>query len=580
MPAIKLVAFLGELPKVIPRLLPDGAAQSAVNCRLEDGSLSPIRAPLRITTTGSADTRTIYKHQGDWLAWDTVVHAAPGPVADERLYYTGDGVPKVKLAGDIYPLALAAPATALTATLGGTGSGDVVTRVYVYTWVTALGEESEPCAASTPLDWQPGNTVTLSGFAATPAGRNITKQRIYRSQTGQTGTYLYLIAERAADTANYVDTIAVDAFQEPLRTADWNPPPDTLEGLTAMPNGMMAAFDGRKLYFCEPFHPHAWPEKYVLTTDSDIVGLGSIDNAVIIMTKAQPFYAVGSMPENMVMQKIESNWPCINGRGIVDLGFAICYPTYEGMVMVQAGGASSLITASLLDRDDWLGLSPSTMVCAQRSGRYEAFFNATIEGTMVTGSISIEPGSLPFLSRTDTVATAAYFDVSESALYIVLSGTQDIMRIDAPGAASEQFYWRSKEFILPYDENFGAIQIDTEGDLTQAEVDAAIARRAAVVADNAVLIAAGSIMGEINACPINGQAINGDILAPLPPIGSQLAVGVIADGVRVATVLATNKPARLPGGFKARKWEIDVAGNIAVTNIVLGRTMFDITNTP
>ena len=66
----------------------------------------------------------------------------------------------------------------------------MTTRLYVYTWVTAFDEESEPCPISADVLWQSGMTVTLSGFQATPAGRNITK-----SDSGACGVNLSKVIE-------------------------------------------------------------------------------------------------------------------------------------------------------------------------------------------------------------------------------------------------------------------------------------------------------------------------------------------------------------------------------------------------
>ena len=42
MATLKLVGFSGEIPKLLPRLLPDMSAQAAFNVRLDDGALTPI----------------------------------------------------------------------------------------------------------------------------------------------------------------------------------------------------------------------------------------------------------------------------------------------------------------------------------------------------------------------------------------------------------------------------------------------------------------------------------------------------------------------------------------------------------
>jgi hypothetical protein len=577
---IVLTAFRGEQPRIIPRLLPETAAQRAINARLDDGGLTPFRVPAK-EADASAGKKTIYKHGADWLTFDTVVDAAPGPVATDRLYYTGDGVPKMRVGTDVYDLAIAAPSPALTAVLGGAGSGDVSTRIYVYTWVTDFGEESEPSPASNAVDWQPGNTVTLSGFAATPANREITKQRIYRSQTGTTGTWFYLVAERAAASTDFVDNVAVDALQEPLPSADWNAPPAGLAGLKAGPNGMMAAFAGKDVYFCEPWRPHAWPEKYVQTADYAIVGLAWIGTALVIMTEGQPYLASGTAPETMRMDKLETNLPCINQRGIVDLGYAVAYPSHEGLVAARADGTIGIVSSRLFDRDSWLALSPSTFVAAQHAGRYAAFYDTTdANGARVAGAIFIDPGGEGDLIRSADIAAAAFYELESGGLFFLDALDNDIYRLDAPGAIRARLYWKSKPFILPYPENFGVIRIDANATLTGDEQANDAAAQAGAIAANAALIAAGSIQGEINANPLNVLPVNGNILQDVPDGSPSVTVTVIADTTRSIDIGQTNRPVRLPSGFTAEQWEIEVSTNVRIHRIAMAKTMDELKMTP
>jgi len=592
MSAITLTAFTGEQPRVIPRLLPNTAAQSAYDVRLDDGALTPTRKSVQITALGSSAYKTIYRHQGEWLAWDNVVDAVPGPVADDRLYYTGDGAPKIRASGNTYGLTVPRPTAAPVATASGTGAGDIVTRVYVYTWVTSFGEESEPSDASNAMDWQPGQTVTLSGFSAVPGDRAITSQRIYRSQTGQSGTYFYFIAERNASSADFVDNVAVDAFQEALPSADWNAPVDTLVGLTAMPNGMMAAFSGRDLYFCEPFQPHAWPEKYALRTDYDIVGLGAIGTALIIMTTGNPYLATGSSPDTMQMVKLEANWPCINQRGIVDLGTVIAYPSNEGLVAAYADGSINLVSGNLFNRDDWLALSPSTIVAGQMSGRYVMFYDTKdYAGNVVAGALSIDISGTPFIVRTAERATAVFYEIESGALYFLRHGESNVYRLDAPEGPRNMMYWESKEFVLSAPENFGAILVDALFELTGDEQQNIDSEIATIIAANDALIAAGPIGGEMNGAPLNTYLHAGDMLTPLPTAtgGSQVAgsgstgtlnVVVKAGGKQVANVTRTGKAARLVGGFKSRSWSVAVSGDVRIDRIALAKSMDELRSLP
>ena len=580
MATLKLIQFSGEIPRLIPRLLPDTAAQRAENVRLDDGGLTPIRqSRLDDTIVGVDPIQTIYKNGADWLAWDTVVHAAPGPVATDRLYYTGDGAPKMLAGGVTYDLALDAPTGALTATLGGVGTGAITTRLYVYTWVTAFGEESEPCPVSNEVNWQPGNTVTLSGFATTPTGRNITKQRIYRSQSSvSAGTDLFLIAERTASTSNYVDSIPVDDFAEVLPSRDWNPPPDTLEGLISLPNGMMAAFVAatKEICFCEPFRPHAWPEKYRITIDWTPVALGAYGTTLVVMTQGQPYIVSGTAPENMVAEKLELNAPCINARGVVDLGTSVAYPSHDGLVVVGSGGAS-IATNSLMTRNAWLKTSPATFVASQYSGRYLASYEyLEADNTSTAGTLIFDlTGSTPFMMRASRKADACFYDLPNSALYM-LEGNA-IYEYDALGQVNEIMTWQSKQFVLPAPATFGVILIEGADELTPEEQAAIDDQIAAIEAQNAILFAQDSIGGEINGAAYNTYPVNGDQLVPLPQ-DTFIAVEVYADGELLATIREINTVKRLPPK-KARNWEVKVNGSKPVAQITMATVARELNST-
>lgn len=619
MTTIKLIGFTGEIPRIQPRQLPEAGAQYAFNCRLEDGSLVPIRERRFVrdlTDLGLSQVQTIYLHDGEWLAWDAVVNAVPGPVATDRLYYTGDGAPKMRVDGDVYDLAVPYPTVALSGTPSGPGTGSTYTRIYVYTFVTEFGEESEPSAASAAVSWQSGQVVTLTGFQAAPAGRGITLQRIYRSQTSSSGdTQLYFIAERAASASDYVDSIAVNAFAEALPSANWNAPPATLKGLTAMPNGMMAAFDGKKLYFCEPYRPHAWPEAYVLTTNYNIVALAAYGTSLVVATEGTPYVAQGTAPENMQMERIETNLPCINARSMVDLGYAAAYASNDGLVVVSAGTAR-VVTDQLFTRLQWRQLGPSSMVAGQLGGRYFASYESLDEdGQPISGTLCLDlTGATPFLVRMDDTADAFFYQVETGSLYFLVD--QSVYEFDSISQPAGDMVWRSKLFVTPNPENFGAMYIDGGRQLTPAEQAALEALLAALYAQNELIYAgsqigvpqfipfqpyysgfngspynayaingnsdevwddvtlppSGSIGGELNGEAANVYAINGDPLNRAFIENNDLTVRIYADRALVAVINDLNQMIRLPSGFKARQWEIEVEGSSPVYEIAMANT--------
>lgn len=580
MTIIKLAAFTGESPRTAPRLLPDTGAQVARAVRLEDGELSPYRRPFaveNVRTQVQGVVKTIYRHLGEWLAWDKIVHCVPGPVAQDRLYYTGDGKPKMRVDGVIYGLGLTPPPTKLTATVAGTVDATLsATRLYVYTRVTAFGEESEPSPISADVLTSPGLVVTLSGFQAAPSGRGFVKQRIYRSQTGTTGgANLYFVAERDDSNAVFVDNLPATDFNEPLPSLEWSAPPDDLTGLVALPNGLMAGYIGKDLYFCEPYRPHAWPVKYMLSANYDITGLAVSGSTLIVGTKGTPVLVGGTTPDTMTMEHADLAMPCVSPQGMVDMGYAALYPSNDGLTMVQ-NGVPNLVSQSLLTRDQWQQLNPATMVCGQFYGRYYASYSYKDKNqTVQTGTLIFDiSGAQPFLIRSQHSATAMFYDVRDNKLYMAIGTT--VFEWDSLLADSDVYTYRTKAFVTPEPTSFGVIMIEADG---RENYDLALARAAAAkkIRDaNEALFATHRLGGALAEEALDTLTINGDNLQPLP-FAASIAVNVYADDKFVATITNIGTAERLPPVL-ARQWEVEITGTIAIDQITMARTAQELRN--
>lgn len=576
MATLTLLGFTGEIPRLLPRLLPNSAAVEAFNTRLDDGGLTPIRLPRFVHHFAGAPEggyKTFYRHLNDWLAWENHVYAVPGPVASERLYIFGDGKPKMRVNGVVYDLAVPAPTAALTGTLSGDPTSDLnATRLYVYTNVSQFGEESAPSPVSNEIDWYPGQTVTLTGFnASMENGRIAATQRIYRSQTATTGTNLFLIYERDASADPFVDNIPLESIQEPLPSLHWNPPPDDLTGVISMPNGMMAGFSGKDVYFCEPYIPHAWPQTYSMAVDYNIVALAAYGTTLVVMTEGNPYIMTGSAPENMQSEKLELNLPCINARGVQDMGYSIIYPSHDGLVSVSSGGAS-VVTSSVLNRTDWEQHQPRTMVSGRIGGRYLACYRYTDDRLVeFSGSMIFDmTGAQPFIIRSDVFPDAMYHDTASGLLYYLVGG--DVFVWDAPGQVNALQYWKSKEFVLPRPTNFGAILIEGGSPMTEEELQALADRQVEITEENQKIIDTQNLLGALNEARMNEVAVNGDILTPVPGLNRTVAVSVYADGDHVITLGRVDAMARLPSGFKARRWAVSVSSDMPITQITMATT--------
>lgn len=381
---IAITSFIGAAPRINPQKLPPDAAQVAMNVDFTDGTLGPIREP-KLVHVFETPVFSIFKDDTEWLGFTDYVNVVRGPVAQNRLYYTGDGAPKMRVGGSVYPLAIPAPISAPTVTALTSPTGPTEDVLYCYTWVTSFGEESQPSPLSAVLPFASGVIHRVSGFAATPAGRSITHRRIYRSQTSITGaTELFFVAEIAVAATQYDYNSATTPLGEAILTKDYDPPPAGLSGLTQLPNGMMAAFEGRDLYFCEPFIPHAWPEKYVITVNAPIVGLAAFGSSLAVLTTEAPYVVQGLAPDQMVSEVVETALPCLSGRGIVDTGYSAIYPSTEGLVLIGEG-RRELITETIFSREQWFSLNPGSIAAGLFKDQYVFIHNSSAFDTYDMG---------------------------------------------------------------------------------------------------------------------------------------------------------------------------------------------------
>lgn len=455
--AIKaVVAFGGIAPRVNPSLLADNIAQVANNCVLWHGDLRPLSAPTDVVTPvalGSA-IASIYRIGQDlpetqyWLRWATDVDVVRGMIADdtsERTYYTGDGAPKVTdltlatQGGTNYPvnawtLGIPAPLDA-PVLVASSATAPVETRVYVYTYVSAWGEEGAPSPPTKVVVAESGS-VTLSNMSGAPAGNfNIAWRRIYRSEETDDGSAIYRFVKEIAITASStVDNLAATDLGEEMTTLDYHMPPATMKGLVALPNGIMGAFDGYDLLLCEPYKPYAYPTKYRLTTDYPIVGLGVFGSSIVVCTTGVPYLVSGVHPETMSMEKVQGiQQACVSKRSITSSDDGVVYASPDGLVYIGASGAQ-LLTKERFTRKDWQALNPATIDAYWHDGRYIALHAG--------GGFIMDATEAGSFTTFDDISTAGHVDLLTDALYLCIGGV--VKKFN--NGANKSFTWRSKRW--------------------------------------------------------------------------------------------------------------------------------------
>ncbi len=450
--------FSGIRPKVDASLLPDGNAQVADNIDTEHGGLAALAGTRDIMALVKPGVKTIYRfgqalnsETQYWFHWTTEVDVVKGPIANdtlERTYWTGDGVPRyttseVATAGSnlpstSYPLGIPAPVGAPLLLVAGTptAGSSAETRVYIYTFVTANGEESAPSAPAT-TSFHPGQTITVSEMATTADNNAVLAfKRIYRSQRG---VYLF-VAQIAVGVTSFADTVESAALGEVCPSIDWDVPSPTMYGLTGGPNGMMAALDKFTVRLCEPYRPHAWPEIYSQTMQYSAVGIGQFGQSFVILTTGLPSILTGTHPGNMSVSAAEFYQPCLSSRSIVSAAGAVMWASPDGLVSIGAGGEQNL-TMALFTPKQWRALAPETLIGAW----HEDWYVGTFERAGVRIGFRFRPSTQEWVDLPQLTATAMYRDTAGDALYVAVGD-----RIQQFGDGIPVAYrWKSGNIVTP-----------------------------------------------------------------------------------------------------------------------------------
>lgn len=462
-----------------PLLVPETSGVDSRNCNPEAGDLRPLNAALTVASVITS-AQTIYRmgrlapsDTNYWLAWAADVDVARGFIADdtaERTFWSGDGVPKwtdnsIGLGAPPYPdssgvriLGVPKPnaTPGLTETVAGTGTDEA--RAYVVVWVNDRGEISMPSTAVT-ITCKPGATIRVTRNATVPSGAyGLTTWRVYRTVAGNDEDYFY-VGEALAATAFLDTTDSTLNTADPLPSEDWDMPPSDLKGLKVLWAGMMVGFRGKELCFCEPLYPFAWPQRYRVQLDADIVGLARMGLTLVVLTVDQPYVLTGSNPEAMVPQVVEFRQACLSKRGIVELGNAVVWPSPDGAAYLASDGTRKLLTEGTATRDNWQTLSPSTMIGVENEGVILWAYGSS--GSRK--SLEIDPRAAADGIRFHDVGfAAAYRDPVGDALYILQDGaTGNVQRWDSGSTLTARFKSRVVRVSHPTNFAYGQVLADS-----------------------------------------------------------------------------------------------------------------------
>jgi hypothetical protein len=480
---------------------------------------------------------------------------------------------------------------------GGAGTGatfnltfpSVENRVYVYTYVSTFGtikEESGPSPASSVVNAYSGVAVNVSSFATAPttaAGYNITALRIYRSISDGSGNFNYAFVTEIAVTpatgapasSTYADSLTATQLGAALPSLTWGPPPDGLQGIVTMANGILAGFVGNTVWFSEPYYPHAWPSSYSLTVPHNIVGLGSFGNMLVVATEKFPYVISGTSPGAMSQERLPLPEPCVSKRSIVSDEYGVTYASPNGLVSIGSG-QRGVISQKLFRRDEWQTYTPSSLIGAIYDGKYFGTFTSS-NYSPNNQTMVLSRDDVPAMSYLNDIVKlqvgAVHVDQQYGFLYYYSTVDQKIYKLDSDDNNPTTYDWQSKRFVFMHGETFSALKVDA--DYSTANSTNAYAAQVAAIAAANQLIPTTSWNAALGLAVLNKYTVNGGALTdfPAPQTVRVINVTLYGDDGAVAASLAVTSfdTVRLPP-FRCREMQVRIQGNANVRGIALATT--------
>lgn len=414
--------------------------------------------------------------------------------------------------------------------------------------------------------------------------RGITHLYVYRSRVTIAGEATYALVimidirdgaampvnvERQGNTFIFKDTVATLDLQDSLVSSTWQAPPDNLQGIISMRNGILAGFLDKTVYISEPNMPHAWPEAYRIPTDYEIVGLGVFGNTLVICTKGYTFVCVVSNPSAALLIPIQEAAPCVSKRSIVSMTAGVLYASKLGIFHVNGSGAQ-LITKQLITDKEWEIYNPETMRATPFQNRYAVFFdgkNYEING-FVVDFVEANIG----LQGISTYADAIWYDDITDSVYVIYKhpavDRPFLMRFAEGSQDSRNMLWRSKQYFSD-DGLFtlAAGKINFYDDSKSYEAP----KFSYIESSNAFDV------NVIDTFSISGDA-NTNARNFIDSLGTSTRFRLyINNKFRYATPIFNNKPFRLPAGFRGDSYYFEVEGTLPVKRVQVATSIGELT---
>jgi len=410
-----------------------------------------------------------------------------------------------------------------------------------------------------------------------------------------TGTLYHDVSEYTTDSArywgdgsyNFTDDFLVTGLTTLLPSEDNDPPPANMQGLKTAHNNILVGFFDNQLCFSFPDQPYAWPEKYRMTFESEIVAVESVAGYIIVLTKEYPYSVSGNDPATMVSARIDTLYPCISKRSVVNMGYGVVWATWGGLAVFSPSSGIDLITKYVHDWDTWQEqLDPTTLIGHYYNGKY---FGSHSSSSFIFERDDKVGG---YFVSIEYQFTAAYTDPETGVMYYVAGSNGDIYQWDKETEVLSPLEWKSKTIVTKDYINLGAARVIADFETPDAEAANVAAYNLTVAPYNNAIWAksiqlgcvngptdytdAGSTVnnyGYLNAFVINGdgQTRNEKDITGVLPVTFKLW----ADKQLIfQATISSSDIFRLPTGYRSDTFEVGVSGSSRIRAIHFGETPY------
>jgi len=256
--------------------------------------------------------------------------------------------------------------------------------------------------------------------------------------------------------------------------------------------------------------------------DNDIVALAAFAQSLVVATDDSPYVGTATDPLSMTLSKLDSVEPCIAGRACKTLGYGVCYPSPNGLVLVSPAGTKNVLQG-IWDEKEWRALFDAGEAFAEvHDGKYYLFFAG---GDAIVFDPTSDTLEISYLTLSTSNVYGVGVDRDEDRLFLLRGTTPPVAYEWNPddGTTFIETRWRSKTFGMAFPVNMGAYQVFYDGADGNIEID------------------------------------------------------FYADGVLQYTATPPDQePHRLPSGFLAREWFIEIRSTVDVQGVYVAETMSEL----